>query len=141
LRRTIPAMAASLTGFFIVRILVQKLVRSQLIGTETVNTPSFASNGVHGWVVSTRTVNAAGQTISTKAAENTLTAACNITRSTQDVDGALAACARKLGIHDIAQVHTGDQFWVLQTAELGLFLGLAAIAAGLCFWWLNHRTT
>lgn len=140
LRRTIPAMAASLTGFFVVRIVVQKLVRTHLIGTESVSTPSFASNELHDWVVSTRTVDAAGQTISTKTAENLLTAACNITRATQDVDGALADCARKIGIRDIAQVHTADQFWALQAAELGLFLTLAAITTAACFWWLNHRS-
>ena len=133
-------MAASLTGFFIVRIFVQKLVRTNLIGTESVSTPSFASNGLHGWVVSTRTVDAAGQTITTKAAENLLTAACNITRATQDVDGALADCAQRIGIRDIAQVHTADQFWALQAAELGLFLTLTAITAATCFWWLNHRS-
>jgi hypothetical protein len=141
LRRTIPAMAAALTGFFLVRIVVQKLVRPHLIGTEAVSIPSFGSNELHGWVVSTRTVDDAGQTISARAAESTLTAACNITRATQDVDAALAACANKLGIHDIAQVYTGQHFWALQTAELGLFLGLTAIAATLCFWWVNHRTT
>jgi ABC-type transport system involved in multi-copper enzyme maturation permease subunit len=140
LRRTIPAMAASLTGFFVVRIIVQKLVRTHLIGTKSVSVPSFASNELHGWIVSTRTVDATGRTISTKTAENTLTAACNITRATPDVDAALADCARSLGIHDIAQVHTSDQFWALQTAELGLFIALTAITAAICFWWLNHRT-
>jgi ABC-type transport system involved in multi-copper enzyme maturation permease subunit len=140
LRRTIPAMAASLTGFFIVRIVVQKLVRTHLIGPQSVSTPSFGSNGLHGWVVSTRTVDAAGQTISNKAAENLLTAACNITRATQDADGALADCARRMGIRDIAQVHTADQFWALQAAELGLFLALTGITVVTCFWWLNHRT-
>jgi len=140
LRRTIPAMAASLAAFFIVRILVQKVVRTHLIGTKSVSSPSFASNGLHGWIVSMRTVDAAGRTISTKAAENTLTAACNITRATPDVDAALATCAHHLGIHDIAQVHTSDQFWALQTAELGLFIALTAITACICFWWLDHRT-
>jgi len=141
LRRTIPAMAAALTGFFLVRIVVQKLVRPHLIGTEAVSTPSFGSNGLHGWIVSTRTVDAAGRTISTKAAETTLTAACDITRATADVDGALAACARRLGIHDVAQVYTSDRFWTLQVAELGLFIALTALTAAVCFWWLDNRTS
>lgn len=93
--------AESLTGLFVVRILVQKLVRTHLIGTESVSTPAFASNGLRGWVVSTRTVDAAGQTISAKTAENLITTACNITRAPQDVDGALADRAPRIGIHDI----------------------------------------
>ena len=140
LRRTIPAMAASLTGFLIVRMFVQKVLRSHLIGTESVSIPSFGPSGLGGWIVSSRTVDAAGRTLSKSDAEGTLIAACNITRATQDVDAALAICGQKLGIHDIAQVHTGGQFWALQTAEFGLFVALAAITAGVCFWWLNHRT-
>ena len=140
LRRTIPAMAASLTAFMIVRMFIQKVVRSHLVGTESVNIPSFGPSGSRDWILSSRTVDATGQTLSKSAAENTLTAACHITRQTQNVDAALAACGRKLGIHDIAQVHTGDQFWALQTAELGLFVSLAAIAAITCFWWINHKT-
>lgn len=141
LRRTIPAMAASLTGFLIVRMLIQNAVRTHLIGTESVSVPAFGPDGLGGWIVSTRTVDAAGQTISKADAESTLITACHITRSTQDVDAALAACGQKLGIHDIAQVHTADQFWTLQTVELGLFLALAAITVATCFWWLNHRTS
>jgi ABC-type transport system involved in multi-copper enzyme maturation permease subunit len=140
-RRTVPAMAAALIGFFLVRIVVQKLVRPHLIGTEAVSTPSFGPNALHGWIVSTRTVDAAGRTISARAAENTLTAACSITRATQDVDTGLAACARRLGIHDVVQVYASDRFWTLQSAELGLFLALSAITAAVCFWWLHDRTS
>jgi hypothetical protein len=141
LRRTIPAMAASLTGFMIVRMFVQKVVRSHLIGTESVSVPSFGPSGLDGWILSTRTVDMAGQTLSKSDAEGTLIAACNITRRTEDVDAALAVCAQKFGIHDIAQVHTADQFWSLQAAELSLFVALAAITVALSFWWLNHRTS
>jgi ABC-type transport system involved in multi-copper enzyme maturation permease subunit len=141
LRRTIPAMAASLAGFLIVRLFVQKVVRSRLIGTESVDVPSFGPSGLGGWILSSRTVDAAGQRLSKSAAEGTLTAACNITRATQDVDAALAVCAQKFGIHDIAQVHTAEQFWALQAAELALFVALATVTAAVCFWWLNHRSS
>jgi ABC-type transport system involved in multi-copper enzyme maturation permease subunit len=141
LRRTLPAMAASFAGFMIVRMFVQNVVRSRLVGTASVNVAPFRPNGLAGWILSSRTVDASGQTLSKSVAEGTLTAACNITRSTQDVDAALARCAQQFGIHDIAQVHPGHQFWALQTAELGLFVVLAAIAAAICFWWLNHRSS
>ncbi len=139
-RRTIPAIAASLAGFLIVRMFVQKVVRSHLISTQSVSVPSFGPSGLGGWILSSRTVDAAGQTLSKSDVEGTLAAACHITRETPDVDAALAVCAERSGIHDIAQVHTGNQFWALQTVELGLFVVLAAIAAAACFWWLNHRT-
>ena len=141
LRRTIPAMASSLIGFLIVRMFVQKVVRARLVGTESVSIPSFGPNGLGGWIVSSRTVDVAGHTLSKSAAEGTLTAACRITRATQDVDAALAVCGDKIGIHDIAQVHPSGQFWALQTAEFGLFVALAVITAAVCFWWLNHRSS
>jgi ABC-2 family transporter protein len=140
-RKTLPAMAASLAGFMMVRMFVQNVVRSRLVGTHSVNVAPFGPNGLAGWILSSHTVDASGQTLSKSVAEGTLTAACDITRSTQDVDAALARCAQQFGIHDIARVHPGHQFWALQTAELGLFVGLATIAAALCFWWLNHRSS
>jgi ABC-type transport system involved in multi-copper enzyme maturation permease subunit len=139
LRRTIPAMAATLAGFLIVRLFVQQVVRAHLVPTESVNVASFGPSGLGGWILSSRTVGAAGQTVSKSTVENTLTAACNITRATEDVDAALAVCANKFGIHDIAQVHTGNQFWTLQYVELGLFVTLTAITTAACVWTLNHR--
>lgn len=141
LRRTIPAMAASLAGFLIVRMFVQRVVRSHLVGIQSVSVPPFGPSGLRGWTLSSRTVDAAGQTLSKSAAENTLTAACHITRATENVDAALAVCAQKVGIHDIALAHSDSQFWALQTTELALFLALAVVTAALCFWWLNHRST
>ena len=140
IRQTLPAMSASLGGFLVVRTFVQKVVRSHLVDTESVSVPSFGPNGLGGWITSSRTVDAAGQTLSKSDAEGTLIAACHITRQTLDVDAALAVCGQKLGIHDVAQVHTGGQFWTLQIAEFGLFLAMAAVLAAVCFWWLNHRT-
>ena len=63
LRRTIPAMATSLTAFLIVRIFVQRVVRAHLVGTESVNVPTFGPSGLGGWILSSRTVDAAGQTL------------------------------------------------------------------------------
>ena len=71
LRRTIPAMAASLTGFLIVRMFVQKVVRAHLIDTESVSVPPFGPSELGGWILSSRTVDAAGHTISKSAAEGT----------------------------------------------------------------------
>lgn len=141
-RRTLPAMAASLAGFFVVRIVLQNLVRSRLASTTTVNLPLFGPDGSTGWILSSHTVDAAGHAISAAVGlDNELATACSLTRATPDIDRAFAACAEQLGIRRIATVHANGQFWTLQAAELGLYLVLAGAVLAVCFWWINHRTT
>ena len=139
LRRTLPAMGATLVGFFVVRLFFQKVIRDRLLSAKTVNLGLFGADNTAGRVLSSHTVDAAGRTISTSNLESTLVAACNITRETPDADKALADCAQKFGYHDVAQVHTAGQFWSLQALELGCFLALTAVIIATCFWWLDHR--
>lgn len=141
LRRTLPAMAATLAGFFIVRIAVQKLVRPYLTATSTVPTDSFGPGPRGGWALSTHTVDPGGHLISGEALEHQLVAACHITRATPDVDQALAQCAHRLGYQNLTETVPARSFWQLQVTEVALFLVLAAIIAALAFWWVRHRTS
>jgi hypothetical protein len=139
LRRMLPAMAATLAAFFVVRFVVQRAIRTHLVGVETVRLPFLGSPGARGWVLSSHTVDAAGNTISRARAETLLSAECDITRDTPKVDAALADCAQRIGIHDVARAHTLDQFWTLQAVELGLFIALTGVIIAATFWWLDHR--
>ncbi len=65
--------------------------------------------------------------------------ACAITRDTLHAD--LTECATRLGFHDVVTMHPADHFWALQGMETALFLALALVLAGLCFWWVRHRTS
>lgn len=140
-RRTLPAMAATLTAFLVVRLAIQKLVRPHLVSLATVRTDPFGPGPRGGWVISTRTVDAAGRPTSGRDLENSLAATCHITRATADVDQALAACARKVGIHNLTRVVPSGSFWQLQTLELAVFLVLASVFVAATFWWVRHRTS
>jgi hypothetical protein len=46
-----------------------------------------------------------------------------------------------LGLRQDLVYHPGSHFWPLQWAEAGIFLGLAALLVGFCFWWIRRRLT
>jgi len=141
MRRTLPAMAATLTAFFVVRFGVQEIIRPRLVNPVERSTATFAADQFDGWVLSTRTVNADGRAIPSGEVESLLIEACELTRAnTPDVDAALAECARTIGIRDHVVIHPADHFWSLQTYELGVFLLLASLCVATCFWLIQHRT-
>ncbi len=132
IRRTLPAMAATVVTFIAVRMAFQQAVRPHLIAPVEMVSPTFDQRSLGGWVLSTRTVDAAGRTID--GFENRIAASCNITRQTADYDGAIASCARSLGIHDVTRLHPADHFWTLQYYEFGAFVVLAAVLAIGCIY-------
>ncbi len=140
-RRTLPAMAATLAAFLVVRLAVQKLLRPHLLSATTFRTDPFGPGPRGGWTLSTRTVDAAGHQVTGHDLENRLAAVCHITRATPDVDRALAACAHERGIHDLTRAIPSSSFWQLQGLELLIFVGLSALVIATTFWWIRHRTT
>ena len=140
-RRTLPAMAATLLAFLVVRLAIQKLVRAHLVSWTTIRTDPFGPGPRDAWALSTRTVDAAGHPVSGQDLESHLIAACHITRATPDVDQALATCAHQMGIHNLTRAIPSSSFWQLQAYELVIFLGVAAAIVAATFWWIRHRTT
>lgn len=141
IRRTLPAMVATLVGFLAVRMLVQKLVRQHLVAATTIRTDPFATGPRGGWPLSSHTVNSAGHVISGPDLESQLITACHITRATPDVDAALASCAHKLGFQDLTRTIPSSSFSQLQAMEVAIFIALAGLVAGAAVWWVRHRAS
>jgi ABC-type transport system involved in multi-copper enzyme maturation permease subunit len=146
IRRTLPAMAATLLGFFVVRFTFQLVVRSHLLATVTVMRPTEqfgpapGPNATDGaWVLSSHTVDAAGHAVSHSRLDQAVAAACHVTPATTPDD--LARCAWRLGFEDVARIHPASHFWALQAMESAVFLGLAALLTAGAVWWLRHRTS
>ncbi len=145
LRRTLPAMAVTLVGFLTARYVFQVAVRPHLLTTVTATLPnnlfgqrdnSGATNG--GWVLSSKTTDAAGHTLSNSQIDQIIRRSCHVTRQT--TSGDLGRCADRLGLHDIVRTHPANQFWSLQAWEAASFVVLAVVLTIFCFWWIRQRT-
>lgn len=150
IRRTLPAMAATLVGFFVVRYAFQLLVRPRIISPITTTRPThtFGTQGGSpetegAWLLSGRTVDWAGRHVPDEYSGEVGRAMAEICGLTIDSDSTRAeriACVNRLGIRDIVTFQPSSRFWALQSLETASFLALAIALAVLCYWWVRHRT-
>lgn len=145
IRRTLPAMAATLAGFFVVRYGFQLLVRPHLLAPVTASRPSTlfgppegVSPASGGWVLSSKSVDATGRVVSNTEVDRLIAASCRVTRASTPDD--LSECVNRLGIHDVVRMQPGSRFWALQSWESASFLALSVVLGAVCFWWVRHRT-
>lgn len=138
MRRTLPAMAATLVAFVAVRVSFTQWVRPHLIGPLRVLAALHVATGMTynstnngpltllgakpgAWVYSAQVVNKAGQSVSGSFLDH---GACLQSRAAR-------ACIGQLREALIYQPAT--RYWVFQWYEMGIFLGLAVILGGFCF--------
>ncbi len=144
LRRTLPAMAATIVGFVAVRFAFQELVRSHLVGTVTAIVPTnhFGTaedrTGHAGWVLSSTTVDGRGRPLTGAQIERLIRGSCHVTRDT--TAQGLGRCGERIGLRDAVTMHPASQFWSLQLLEAAAFVALAAILTAVCFWWVRRRS-
>jgi hypothetical protein len=150
IRRTVPAMAATLAVYAVVAASMPLWIRSHLVPARH-DTPALDVDRLHevtmsrdrgdmhifgrgvpgAWTVSNQTITPAGQPF-TGPADPT---ACG-------VNGSPARCNEWISGLNLRQditYHPTSHFWSLQWTETGILLALAAALAGLCFWWLRRR--
>jgi hypothetical protein len=153
-RRSLPAMAITLTIFAAIQIAVPLLARPHLVPavTETVtiapgNVDGFMRSGPGrtqvvatspdpgGWLLSSYTIDASGQRVEDLPFTPESSPACG---PGEGVDTCTAAIER-LGYRQVSTYHPRSHFWPMQWTEAGLFAGLTAATVGFCFWWLRRR--
>jgi ABC-type transport system involved in multi-copper enzyme maturation permease subunit len=159
IRRTVPAMAVTLAVFAAVQIAMPLWIRPHLIpashtvipvtsldstsltgSTHQVNNSTVQGTFLLGsldlpgepgaWVLSSWSVNAAGQvTITTPAACTAL--------STQSP--AFLDCLASHGIREEISYQPASRYWAFQSAETAIYLAPTLALAGYCFRRLNRR--
>jgi hypothetical protein len=162
-RRAIPAMAITLAIFAVVQFITPFWIRPNLFPTsQTVTTIAAAGASVSlksnpkliliahtvpgqtgAWIISSQGVNAAGQRVSA------MPAACE--QVVSGIEGSHQAsasgpssatlnnCVASHGIRVAESYQPASHYWPLQWSETGMFLALALVLAGYCFWRLNRR--
>ena len=55
------------------------------------------------------------------------------------VHDAIQECVDKLRIREVLTYQPASRYWAFQWYETAIFIGLALVLAGFCFWWVRHR--
>lgn len=145
LRRTVPAMAATLGLFVGVRLLVTLILRPRFATPVTksapfggVDTQKFGAD----WVLSSQTADQDGHVLGYGDSIDLSGARPLCGRflaQGESFSEGMAACIRALDLRTIASVHPADRYWAFQFIELGIYVGLAAVTIGLTFWWFQKH--
>jgi hypothetical protein len=149
IRRTVPAMVATLTSFAAVETVWTFLIRAHLItplrAIAPLGNPAnlgllIIQNGnsmtVQGnwtmpgaWVLSNQSIDRAGHVFTgppTQACLGNSTSACN-------------AWLASKHLRQLVTYQPASRFWAFQWSETAIFLALALALAGFCAWWISRR--
>ena len=172
IRRTVPAMAATLAPFVAARLAMIFWVRPNLIAPAHINMALGSSSDLgfvpgssgvtfvadapkipNALVTSSQIVDSAGQAPTAHYLHDFLYNACpnvvapatapsNVGRGPAD-QTAFNDCIAHLStqFHLAVTYQPADRYWAFQWFETAIFLGLAAILVGFCFWWARRRLT
>ena len=167
IRRTLPAMAATLGGFIAVRFAISDWVRPNLLAPahtsaaldaggnigflESPSGVTFVSTNpvIHNaWTISSAIVDHTGRVTTTRALAALILKACpkiaappSAGGSGQPDPAAFQDCVNKLAtkFHLAVTYQPASRYWSIQWLELAVYVALALILAAVCFRTLRHR--
>jgi hypothetical protein len=143
-RRTIPAMALTFFGYWILWLplvlagrprFLAPLVRTFDPGAATADTTAGRAGLGAGqdWILDSGLIDRAGHRL-TLAQETAMLAAA------RDADISKTAYLHQHGIRSLEVYQPGDRFWTFQLIEAGLLVALAAVLLATAVWLVHRRT-
>jgi hypothetical protein len=170
IRRTVPAIVATLAGFIAARAMTEYWLRPHLLPLSHANFRIGSGLGLNylentgtlslippydsvpgGWTVSRRLVDSAGHAPTQafiKSACAHLPTPPSPGQGPRVRVGAAAArglheCTANIAarFHEVAAYQPASHYWGLQWAETGVFVAAAAALLGVSFWWVRRRLT
>jgi len=152
IRRTVPAMAATLAVYIAAVVSMPLWIRAHLASAVRTTTPldlsrigrlSIMPHGVmevvsgvtpHGaWVLTNTSITSSGRVF-------TGPASAQFCGESEGPDTCLKWVG-SLGLRQDLTYQPASHFWPLQFAETGIFMAVAILLAGFCFWWTRRRLT
>jgi hypothetical protein len=151
IRRTVPAMAATLAIYIAAVVSMPLWIRAHLAPAVHTTTPLDLSridrlmlkprgamevvSGVtpHGaWVLTNTSITSAGQIF---------TGPANPQYCGDEAPDACLNWIGSLGLRQDITYQPASHFWPLQLAESGIFIAAAVLLSAFCFWWTRRRLT
>lgn len=133
LRRTLPAMLATLAGYAGARAAVALWLRPRFMAAKTLAYPMSGDSpraGLGDWSISTATVDRAGTVIDQGVTFNY----ANLVDRCPDLPApgsgfppveAMEACIRTVGLHVRELYHPAERYWTFQAIESAIFIALS----------------
>jgi hypothetical protein len=151
IRRTVPAMAATLAVYVAALLSMQLWVRAHLMPTsvltESLNTGNMrglmmSDHGQNltvlskddvagGWILSARTITPSGQAFTGPADPNY----CGPNAG----KGSCFDWVASLNLRQVVTYQPLNHYWPIQFIETGIFVAAALALTGFCFWWVRRR--
>ncbi len=147
-RRTLPAMAITLGGFAVVRVLVELFLRPHFLPTKTISYPFLQGSprqGLGDWVLSSRVFDPTGHFVvgngSLRIDPGLIARYCPGVPRTPSIGGKddVGQCLARLGVRIVDTYQPGGRFWLFQGIESAIFLVLAAGLVALAMWLVRRR--
>jgi ABC-2 family transporter protein len=136
LKRTMPAMAATLVGFVGLRLIIAGIARRHFVSPVTekyVPLPGVDTTHPGAWVFSQKTIDSSGHTVP----QFSVGSVCPATKSSTQTS--LDHCVRAHGFLNTDVLQPASRFWLFQGIEAALFGGLAIALLALAVWWVRRR--
>ena len=169
IRRTVPAMAATIVGFTAARLAFTHWIRPHLLPAAHAATPLTSASNIgfqgdpsgeltfiatnphtpNAWTISSRIVDNAGRTPTAKTLHTFLQTMCphiGAPPTSGGTDRPVAPttfqdCVAHLSarFHLAVTYQPAGRYWTFQWLEMTIFLAAALILAGICFWSVGRR--
>jgi hypothetical protein len=153
IRRIVPAMAATLAIYIAAAVSMPLWIRARLIPTSHA-TPALDTSSIDGFTIGgpdnqVRVLGRDGVPGAWILSNQTITPTGHVFTGPADPqscggNGSPKACldwVGTLGLRQDITYQPASHYWPLQWTETGIFLGVALLLAGFCFWWTRRRLT
>jgi hypothetical protein len=141
LRRTAPAFAIALLGFFAARFFVTDSLRPHFMEpvVKILNKPPSPGSLRDTWVINGPSlVDSHGNRPSRALLDQCLGPGPHIAGGPQRVP---IECLTNLGLHTRVEYHPADRFWTFQWIETGIYVGVSAALVAFAAWWILKRVS